>query len=113
MLVSKPEDEVVDEVVKEDENRVMTSAEIMDKNVDDYLQGKRKMDRVGKYIRAQRQVDRDWVRSNQMTSFKVVSKVQGDIVSWAYDGDLKVCIVKWEKGVQYYRFIKDVLSLPR
>lgn len=88
--------EAEDEVVKDDEQRVLSSAEIMDRNVDDYIQGKRRTSRVGKYIKAQRQVDQErrefadnWVRSNQMTSFKAVSKVQGDIVSWVYDGDLK------------------------
>ncbi|XP_076931301.1 uncharacterized protein LOC143596097 [Bidens hawaiensis] len=53
-----------------------------------------------------------WVKANQVTTFKTVLKVHGDIVSWLFDADLKVCIIKWEKGVQYYENIRDVLTLP-
>ncbi|XP_076937115.1 uncharacterized protein LOC143604242 isoform X1 [Bidens hawaiensis] len=75
---------------------------------------------AGKIIKAHQIVDQErkdtaeaWIKENQVTTFKTVSKVHGNIVSWLYDSDLKVCIIKWGKGVGYYEKIRDVLTLPR
>lgn len=38
---------------------------------------------------------------------------KGDIVLWMYEPELKVCIVKWGNGMQYFKHVTDVLSVPQ
>ncbi|MFS7905017.1 hypothetical protein Hanom_Chr01g00042811 [Helianthus anomalus] len=40
------------------------------------------------------------------------NKSLGDILSWGYLDDLKVYAIKREFGVQYFKFVKDIKTLP-